>query len=71
MLDESHVIFYRNDMGVYYRTNMSPTQFYPFENVINVHHNARGEPIKLGDDLKIFYTVVPIHGSQFPLTCIL
>ena len=26
---------------------------------INVHHNARGEPIKLEDDLKNCYTVVP------------
>ena len=51
MLDQNHIILYRNDMGVYYRTNMSPTQFYPFDNVINVHHNARGEPIKLEDDL--------------------
>ena len=25
MLDQSHVILYRNDMGVFYRTNMSPT----------------------------------------------
>ena len=58
MLDQSRVILYRNDMGAYYRTNMSPTQFYPFENVINVHHNARGEPIKLEDDLKNCYTVV-------------
>ena len=46
-------------MGVFYQTNMSPTQFYPFENVINVHHNARGEPIKLEDDLKNCYIVVP------------
>ena len=53
------MILYRNDMGVYYRTNMSPTQFYPFENVINVHHNARGESIKFEDDLKNCYTVVP------------
>ena len=30
MLAQIHVILYRNDMGVYYRTNMSPTQFYPF-----------------------------------------
>ena len=58
MLDQSHVILYRNDMGVYYRTNMSPTQFYPFENVINVHHNARGEPINLEYDLKNCYIVV-------------
>ena len=59
MLDQSHVMLYRNDMGVYYRTNMSPTQFYPFENVINVHRNARGDPIKLEDDQKNSYTVVP------------
>ena len=38
---------------------MSPKQFYPFENVINVHHNARGEPIKLEDDLKNYYTILP------------
>ena len=58
MLDQSHVIIYRNDMGVFYRTTMSPTQFYPIENVINVYHNARGEPIKLEDDLKNCYTLV-------------
>ena len=37
---------------------MSPTQFYPFENVINVYHNSKGEPVKLEDDHKNSYTVV-------------
>ena len=59
MLDQSHVILYRNDMGVFYWSNMSPTWFYPSENVVYVHHNARGEPVKLEDELKNYYTVVP------------
>ena len=58
MLDQSHVILYRNNMGVFYCTTMSPTQFYTFENVINVYHNERGEQIKLEDDLKKCYMVV-------------
>ena len=59
MLDQNHVILYCNDMGAFYHTAMSPTQFYPFENVINVYHNGRGEPIQLEDDHKNCYTVVP------------
>ena len=46
-------------MGVYYRKTMSPTQFYPFENVINVYHNTKGELVKLEDDHKNNYTMVP------------
>ena len=40
---------------------MSLTQFYPFENVINVYHNSKGESVKLEDDHKNIYMVVPIY----------
>ena len=46
-------------MGVFYHTTISPTQFNTFENVINVYHNAKGEPIILEDDHKNCYIVVP------------
>ena len=58
MLDQSHVILYWNDMGVFYCTIMSPTQFHPFENVINVYHNSKGEPMKLEYDHKNSYPIV-------------
>ena len=64
MLDQSHVILYCNDMGVYYCTTMSPTQLYPFENVINVYHNTNGELVKLEDDHKNNYTVVPSYELE-------
>ena len=43
-------------MGLYYKTLASPTQFYPFENVINVYHNE--DPIVLEDDHRNRYTIV-------------
>ena len=58
MIDQNHVILYRNDMGVHYKTMTLPTQFYPFDNVINVYHNSKGEPIKLEDDQGNRYTII-------------
>ena len=36
----------------------SPTQFYPFENVINVYQNLQGDPIALEDDHRNRFTIV-------------
>ena len=51
-------------MGVFYCTIMSPTQIYPFENVINVYHNSKGEPVKLEDGQKNKYTIVPRYELE-------
>ena len=58
MIDQNHVILYQNDMGVFYCTMMSPTQIYLFENVINIYHNSKEEPMILEDDHKNKYTIV-------------
>ena len=52
LIDQEHIVLYKNHVGVYYKTPASPTQFYPFENVINVYHNLQGHPIVLEDDHK-------------------
>lgn len=50
--------FYRNHVGLIYSTPAYPTQFYPFENIINVYSNLSGNPIVLEDDYRNKFRIV-------------
>ena len=58
MVDQEHIILYRNHVGLFYCTPSYPTQFYPFENVINVYQNLHGNPILLEDNHKNQFAIV-------------
>ena len=60
MIDQEYAILYRNSMGLFYSTPMSPTHFYPFENLIKVHHHIRGNTISLEDNHVDHYRIVHI-----------
>ena len=56
--DQEHVVLYRNHVGLIYSTPASPTQFYPFKNIINVYSNLHGNPIVLEDDYRNIFHIV-------------
>ena len=58
MIDQKYTILYQNSVGLFYSTPMSPTHLYPFENLIKVHHDIRGNTISLEDDHANQYRIV-------------
>ena len=58
MLDQEHVILYKNSVGVFYCTSLSAMHTFPLKNVINVYHDENGNTIALEDDCKNQYRIV-------------
>ena len=47
MIDQEYKILYRNSVGLFYSTPMSPKYLYPFENLVKVHHDIGETPFHL------------------------
>ena len=58
MIEQEHAVLYRNSVGVFYSTTMSPTRIYPFENLIKVYHDLNGNVLSLEDDYANRYRIV-------------